>query len=224
MNIQTLRKLNPSIKFYDITDPLFSSFGSVLDSTAFSSYFDYLEQHTQIPLTMNQYIAHDPSIIQFFNGNRLIDHVYQHEPIQFGYVNGNNSTLNALEFHQCPEINLALTPLVLMLGLTSDIKNGTYDVSHLRAFYIPSKTAVLLHPTTLHFSPCKVSDSGFKCGVILSYGTNMNFISSDEKRVKNDPLLFKTNKWLIAHPENQTLLDLGAFPGLIGENLMIQYK
>jgi len=132
--------------------------------------------------------------------------------------------LNALEYHHCPEVDLALTPLVLMLGQIQDIDDGKYDVKHIKAFYIPEKTVVLLYPTTLHFSPCKVSDEGFKCGVILTHGTNMLFTTPEEKRQTNDKLRFKTNKWLIAHPENKTLLDLGAFPGLIGENLMIQYK
>jgi len=224
MDLQKLKKLNLGINIFDVTDPAFESYGEILDSRSFNAYFDYLRRQTAVPPTMNQYIAHDQAIMQTFKDNDLLNHIFNKTSLQYGYVNGNNSMLNALEFHHCPEVNLALTPLVLMLGKTHDIEDGKYDTKRIKAFYIPENTVVLLYSSTLHFSPCKVSDEGFKCGVILPYGTNMEFITPEEKKQANDKLWFKTNKWLIAHPENRTLLDLGAFPGLIGENLMIQYK
>jgi hypothetical protein len=224
MNLKQLQHLNTSIDILEITDASFLAYGSILSASLFSGYFDYLKQHTQVPETMNQYIAHDPLLWETLQKQLKLDAIFGDVPLQFGYVNGNNSHLNALEYHPSYEINLALTPLVLMLGQTQDIQDKHYDVKKLKAFYLPAFTAVILNPTTLHFSPCKVSDSGFKCGVILPYGTNMAFVTETEKKASPDPLLFKTNKCIMAHPDNTNLVNLGAFPGLMGDNLMIQYK
>jgi hypothetical protein len=224
MNLRKLQTLNPNIDMLDITDSSFSAYGKILEPSPFKDYFNYLDKQTTIPQSLNQYIAFDPVLSSQCKDHLNLQTVFGKTELQFGYVNGNNSHLNALEYHPSNEINLALTPLVLLLGLTKDIHNQQYDVKRLKAFYIPAYTAIILNPTTLHFSPCKVSDSGFKCGVILPYGTNMVFVTNEEKELSKDPLLFKTNKCLIAHPDNTNLVNLGAFPGLIGDNLMIQYK
>jgi hypothetical protein len=223
MDLKRLQELNPNIEIKDITDASFSAYGRVIDAQQFADYFHYLDTQTVVPETMNQYIAHDQILWNACENQLDLHSIFGETKLQFGYVNGNNSSLNALEFHPSYEINLALTPLVLMLGLTQDIQDKYYDVKRLKAFYIPANVAIILNPTTLHFSPCKVSDIGFKCGVILPYGTNMAFVSNEDKIHSNEPLLFKTNKCLIAHPENTTLVNLGAFPGLIGENIKIQY-
>ena len=144
-------------------------------------------------------------------------------PLEFGYVNGNNTMLNSLEYHNSSEINIAITPLILLLGSVSDIADKKYDSGNLIAFYIPENTTVEIYSTTLHFSPCKVTDSGFKCGVILPYGTNMNFIKSNEYVRDEDYFLFKTNKWLIAHPEHSKMISLGAYIGITGQNIEIKY-
>ncbi|HAX02501.1 MAG TPA: DUF4867 domain-containing protein [Acholeplasmataceae bacterium] len=222
--LKTLQKLNPMLDLRDINDPVFLRYAKVLNYDDFLSYADYLDQKTHMPEMNNQYIADDVRLHQEEHNEELLKHVFGNTPLQFGYVNGYNSSLNALEWHPSPEINIALTPLVLMLGHVDDVKDLTYEVKNIQAFYIPAHSVVMFYPTTLHFSPCKVSDAGFKCGVILPYGTNMAFTSKEEKMEKNDPLLFKTNKWLIAHHENKTVIELGAHAGLIGENLKIIYK
>jgi hypothetical protein len=224
MNLKTLKTLNHDIAIKEITDPSFLRYGKIIDISIFESYIKYLKQKTSIPSTLNLYIADDPKIHEVFPWHPLLHDIFGEIPLEYGYVNGNNSLLNALEFHPSAEINITATPLVLMLGHTEDIKDLSYDVSHLEAFYLPENTAIVIFPTTLHFSPCKVSDEGFKCGVILPYGTNMAFIPKEEKERLNDPLLYKTHKWLLAHPENKTALDLGAYPGLKGKNIKIEYK
>ena len=224
MNLETLKKLNQDITIKPIYDLSFLKYGKVLPFSLFEDYAAYLEQETKIPQTLNQYIADDPHLHTLFKVSPLINDIFDHASLEFGYVNGNNSSLNALEFHPSAEINIAITPLVLMLGHANDIKDLTYDVNRLEAYYIPARTAIVINSHVLHFSPCKVSDEGFKCGVILPYGTNMAFVSPEEKIRLNEPLLYKTNKWLLAHPDNQTLLDLGAYPGLKGKNINIEYK
>jgi len=224
MNLKTLNELNQDILIKETSELSFLRYGKIININLFEPYIQYLDQHTHIPKTLNQYIADDPLIHEVFKKPPLLDDIFGDMPLEYGYVNGNNSYLNALEFHPSPEINIAITPLVLMLGHTEDIKDFAYDVSQLEAFYVPANTAIVIYPTTLHFSPCKVSDDGFKCGVILPYGTNMAFISAEDKKKWNDPLLYKTNKRLLAHPDNKTLLDLGAYPGLQGKNIKIEYK
>lgn len=221
--LDLLRKKNPSLKFYSIFDPSFSAFGKILDMNNFSQLSSYMNHETIMPKSGNYYIAHDESFASSISNKDIYEDIFGDMPIEFGYVNGFNSHLNALEYHKSSEINVALTPMVLLLGLVKDIKDNQYDTKQIAAFYIPQNTAIEIYPKVLHFSPCKVSDEGFKCAVILPYGTNMNFIkpitSYDENR-----FLFKTNKWLLCHQENQKMIDLGAYIGLTGVNYEIFYK
>ena len=140
--------------------------------------------------------------------------VYGDMPVQIGYCNGHNQKLNAVEYHRSSEINVAATDMILLLGKQQDIKEDyTYDTAEIEAFLVPAGMAVEVYATTLHYAPCGVNNSGFRCAVVLPKGTNY-----DVKRQKNtgeDRLLAATNKWLIAHKEAH--ID-GAFEGLIGEN------
>jgi len=52
--------------------------------------------------------------------------------------------------------------------------------------------------------------------VVLHKGTN-NLLDAPS----DDKLLFKKNKWLICHEDNQVLIDKGVYPGLYGENYKI---
>ena len=76
---------------------------------------------------------------------------------------------------------------------------------------------------TLHLSPCRVCDEGFKGIVILPRGTNTPL----DSRIPNDDpesrLLLQRNKWVIAHPEREPLIRQGAHAGLLGENKELHY-
>ena len=93
-------------------------------------------------------------------------------PIEIGYCNGQNSTLNGLEYHIGSEINVAVTDLVLMLGKLQDVDNYQYKTEDVEIFFVKKGTALQLYETTLHFSPSKTDLKGFKCIVILPRGTN----------------------------------------------------
>ena len=59
-------------------------------------------------------------------------------PIQIGYCNGHNKKLNAVEYHRCSEINVAVTDLVLLIGSQQDITDDFhYDTSRIEAFLVP---------------------------------------------------------------------------------------
>lgn len=221
--LQELKQKNPQLTFYSIRDPKFAAYGKILDINRFSEIVTYIDDHTTIPEKENQYVAHDPKMQLSLTNLSAYHDVFGDMPVEFGYVNGQNQKLNALEYHKSSEINIAITPFVLLIGSASDIQHKSYDSSQLLAFYVPEHTAIEIFPRTLHFSPCKVLESGFKCGVILPYGTNMNFIHAKVLDSDESYLLFKTNKWLLAHPEHEKMISQGAHAGLVGTNYEIKY-
>ena len=141
--------------------------------------------------------------------------------IQIGYCNGNNYMLNAVEYHRTSEINIAVTDLVLLLGLEQDIEEDySYDTSKIEAIFVPAGTAIEVYGTTLHYAPCNAKEDGFKCVVILHKDTN-TALEDNIQRQGEDALLFAKNKWLIGHPETD-LGEQGAFIGLKGENISLK--
>ena len=96
-------------------------------------------------------------------------------------------------------------------------------VEDARVFFVPKGTAIEMFQTTLHLSPCKVTDEGFKGVVILPRGTNTPLDKKPENASGEDRLLLQRNKWVIAHPEREPLMKQGAFPGLVGENIELHY-
>lgn len=146
--------------------------------------------------------------------------LYGGMPIQMGYCNGHNKVLNAFEYHRDSEINIAVTDMILILGMEQDIEEDfSYDTAQAEAFLIPAGTVVEVYATTLHYAPCHVHEDGFKCVVVLPKGTNTEIEKTSN--IKEDQLLFARNKWLIAHPESG-LDKEGAFIGLKGENLTLK--
>lgn len=222
--IEHLRSKNPHIQIYSINDPEFSIYGDVLDCVEFQPFIDYLKNETSIPEEGNQYLPHVEALDVLSLSNTVVHDVFGRVPLEYGFVNGNNTKLNALEFHKSSEINVAATPFILLLAHLNDINDFTIDSSKVKAFFIPEDTVIEVYATTLHFSPCKVSDEGFKCGVILPYGTNMEFISPKSSQGRYNRFLFKTNKWLLNHPENKRMADLHATSGITGENIEIFYS
>ncbi len=221
--LETLKIKNPDLTILSIDDPAFSKFGKILNINKFKEATTYLENSTKVPETKNLYIAHDELFEAALKDTSIYKDVFGGMELQYGYVNGNNSHLNALEYHKSSEINIAVTPMVLMLGHVDDIKSKLYNTIHLSTFYLPRNTAIELYPKTLHFSPCKVLDTGFICGVILPKGTNVDFVKSDDYEQEENYFLFKTNKWLLAHEEYSGVTTAGARVGIIGKNYKINY-
>jgi len=221
--LENLRVKNPHIQIHSVYDPEFNRFGEVLDVSEFGDLIRYLELHTTVPNVGNEYVPHRAELGDIVSDISVIHNTFGRVPLEYGYVNGNNSKLNALEFHKSSEINVCVTPLVLLLAHIEDIDDSIFHSSKVTAFYIPKNTAIEVYSTTLHFSPCKVIDSGFKCAVILPYGTNMEFVSAKGNQGKYSKFLFKTNKWLLNHPENTRMVELNAISAIHGENIEIYY-
>jgi len=56
----------------------------------------------------------------------------------------------------------------------------------------------------------------------LAKGTNTP-IEKPASITAEDRLLFMRNKWLLAHPERKQLIEKGAYPGIIGPNIVVEY-
>jgi Domain of unknown function (DUF4867) len=220
--IKTLSKLNPELKIYSIYDKSFCPFGKIIDNYDFSDYIRIMHKRP-IPTSGNIYLAADEELMNSNPTDQLSQLLYGGVPIQVGYCNGNSNALNALEYHKCHEVNISITDMILLLGDIRGLNHNTFPSSKVTAFYLPANTACELYSTTLHFAPCKISDEGFKSIVILPEKTNANLHTLPEPGCDEDILLWKQNKWLIAHPDSSQA-EAGAYPGITGCNIKINYK
>lgn len=220
MMLNELISRNQGISIKEIHDGSFAPYGKVISNYDFSDLLNFMEKETYIPEEGNIYKASVPELEEFPLKEKLENGFYGEMPIQIGYCNGRNSNLNGLEYHLGSEINVAATDLVLMLGKLQDVVNHQYRADDVEAFFVTKGTVIQLYETTLHFSPCKTINEGFKCIVILPRGTNEPL--KNDKAMYGDKLLFARNKWLLAHPDRKPLIEKGAWPGITGENLELK--
>ncbi|MGL6065415.1 MAG: DUF4867 family protein [Fusobacteriaceae bacterium] len=222
--LEKLNQLN-NLEVLSCFDKEFEKYGKVISEYDFNELVQYTEKNTLIPPSGNVYVGsvkEMEGIAPLFLS--LKNNLYGGMNIQIGYCNGNNSFLNGLEYHKSSEIDVAVTDLVLLLAKTTEIKNNNLDSSVVKAFFLPKGLAVELYSTTLHFAPCKVTNKGFKCIVILPKETNTD-IEKDKIEIltEEDKFLFKRNKWLLVHRDKQDLIAKGAFLGISGENIEVKF-
>ena len=216
--LKKLIELNPGIEFYDVNDGEFSTFGRVIRDLDVSEIIETAKKIPN-PASGSEYI---PSVAEFEKlpiASEIGERFFGTLPAQVGYCFGYNSFLDATEWHFSSEINVAVTPLVLILGHVWDVKDRSIDSSKFKAFFVPRGMAVEVYATTLHYCPCEVEKNGFGWVVALPLDTN-----TDLAAPVSDPLLFSRNKWLIAHCENKSLIDDGAVAGVTGTNFKIKYS
>ena len=213
-----LKELNPALPLYSVEDAEFSEYGRILTDIDASLFADAAKE---IPFVSegSAYLASVPAFEALPVAKVIKDAYFGTMDTQVGYCYGYSDTLNALEWHTSSEINVALTPLVLMLAKRSDLKCDRMDSSLVKAFYLPAGTAIECYATTLHFCPCQVTEGGFSFVVALPRGTNTPLDAPTA-----DARLFRRNKWLISHDANAALLARGAVAGIGGENLKLRYK
>lgn len=204
------------MKFYSVTDPEFKVFGRVLDIDV--SELIATAEKIEMPAEGSIY---NPSREEFEAlpvMDTITRAIFGELPAQLGYCYGHSDTLNALEWHTCSEVNVAVTDMILLLGDVRDVENGRYDSAKVKAFKVKKGEAIEVYATTLHFCPIETSKDGFGCVVGLLKDTN---IPLEEPTL--DKLLFRKNKFLIAHEDNKALVDKGVFPGIYGENYKIVF-
>lgn len=215
--LESLKKLNPDIQLYSVNDSEFKTFGRVIENLDTTEIIAAAEKIAN-PEIGSVYTPSEESFEKLQIASQIKNNYFGTLPTQIGYCYGHNNLLNAAEWHFSSEINIAVTPLVLILGHVWDIENGKIDSSSFKAFYLPKGTAAEVYATTLHFCPCETEKSGFGCVVGLPLDTNTPLDGNPE-----NPLLFRKNKWLIAHEENTPLINRGAVSGITGINFEIKY-
>ncbi len=217
--LNKLREKNPGLPLYSVMDPEFSRYGRIL--TANTEKLAEALEKTGIPENGNCYRASEAILEEVElmpNVKRL---VFGEMEIQAGYCNGNGYKLNAMEYHKCSEVNFTTTGLVLLLALPEQMRDGRLDSADVVGFYLPENILVEIYPMVLHFAPCRIRQSGFRCLVILEKGTNEALDSVDTAAPGEEKLLWMRNKWLTCHPDSPQA-EKGAFIGISGENLSLK--
>lgn len=220
-----LKRLNEvnDFKILSVYDREFETYGRIVEGYDFSDLTEYVERKTQIPESGNVYVASVTELENTAVCNKLKNRLYGGMDIQIGFCNGRNSTYNGFEYHKGSELNIAITDMVLVLGHTWQIRDNKFYVGDEKVFFVPAGVAIEMYQTTLHLSPCKVRDGGFKDIVVLPRGTNTPLDKKPEESCGEDALLLMKNKWVIAHKDRKPLVDQGAHIGLIGENKEVKY-
>lgn len=216
--MKTLRQKNPELKLYSVLDPEFRRYGRVLNAE--TGELAAAMAATEIPEEGNCYKASVPALEAVPLMKSLRRTVFGEMEIQAGYCNGRGYKLNAMEYHKCSEINFSTTGLVLLLALPEQLDDGRLDSADAAGFYLPAGALVEIFPLVMHFAPCRISESGFNCLVVLEKGTNEVLPVVDTSAPGEEKLLWMRNKWMTCHPDSPQK-EKGAFVGISGENIAL---
>ena len=124
--LEQLRAKNPSLRLHTVGDPAFATFGRVVDGLEVSPLLAAAHA-VSLPQEGTQYTASEPTFEALPIAKKIADELFGQMPTQVGFCFGHNRLLNAVEWHTSSEINVAVTPLVLILGHIYSIQNGTAD-------------------------------------------------------------------------------------------------
>ena len=215
-NLQALRQKNPALRIEPVTHADFSAYGTPVEHKSVPGLVRWLQVHTPVKEGV-KYVASDEGAEALPAHAALQRACFGGLLMQTGWCNGTNTVLNALEWHNSGEVDVAASPAVLLLATLPECENGRLHTSRVRGFYMEAGQAVLLYATTLHFAPCAVQDSGFRMGILLPRGTNLPLA----QRAPGDGALWMQNKWLMAHEQAAHLVRQGAFVGLDGPFLEV---
>ena len=217
MNLKELKDKNPELKLYEIDDAAFAEYGRRITGVDVTEIIE-AGKNVEFPQEGSLYEPSLPAFESLAISDWIQKNCYGELSTQVGYCYGHANYLNGWEWHTCHEINIAVTDMVLILGKRSDFKNGTIESHTAKAFLLHEGDMVEIYATSLHFCPCEVAKEGFGCVVALPKGTNVPLEGQVE-----DPVLFRKNKWIVAHEENQGLIDRGVVSGITGPNYEIKY-
>lgn len=214
--LENLRNKNPEYTIHDIRDASFHPYGIVHEYTM-GDLLPLLDEMIQVPSTGNAYQPSVAALEDIELIQRISLDIYGGLAVEAGSCTGNNAVLNGLEYHQGSETILAVKDFVLIVGKRQDMVGNTYNGELCECFYVPAGTVVECFATTLHYTPCKVDDTGFKTVVLLPKGTN------EPMEGLPKGILMRTNKWFIAHVDNTAKIEAGNYPGLTGKMIEIKY-
>lgn len=205
------------MKIYSVYDPEFKEYGQIVTGYDVAELVKTLDEVTPLPEGV-EYVPEQPEIQALPITQEISDRLYGGMPIQMGWCNGHNTTLNCLEYHRDSETNLGTEDFILILGKQTEIEeDGLFDTANVKCFKVPAGVMVEVFATTLHYAPCSAkTGAGFKVLVVLPKGTNTDK-PVFEPQNREDTLMTARNKWLLAHPDSNEAKG-GAVIGLKGIN------
>ena len=216
-----LRAANLAFAIHECGDDRFARYGSIIKGIDPAAYRNatFNQQQSESGVT---YVASISKLENLPVTSIIGALIFGELPVQAGCVRGFNRTLNALEYHKSIEVNVAVTDMILLLAHTDDIVDGHISYNRVELFYIPAGTTVEIRPTTLHFAPVQVEESGFCVIVILPRGTNLPLDGGlpSGNTAGEERLLFMKNKWLIAS-EGSPQAERGGYVGLDGKRIIV---
>ncbi|MDY0287415.1 MAG: DUF4867 family protein [Sphaerochaeta sp.] len=217
---------NSTAMILSVQSSRFTQYGTVLEGLDVQALLDKAAEATPIPDTGTMYVASDKDLEEI-EGIGVLAPYFDGQPIQVGYCNGRNQSMNGLEYHKSPEVIMAVTDCVLFLcpfdHLHEYEKVRSVDAE---LFYLPKGAVVLIKPHVMHLAPCMVEPEGFQAIIVLPKGTNEALDQEEQEKrdssqEKEDRLLFKKNKWMLTHPEREQLVSQNVHVGLVGENRVV---
>ena len=104
------------MKIINIESDEFLPYGRVLNIDS-EELVHYFKNKSIMPKEGNIYVRDDIDAHSLKGIKEIHEEVYGLGDIEVGYCNGFNSKLNCLEYHTCPEVNVAGDDLVLLLAL-----------------------------------------------------------------------------------------------------------
>ena len=130
--INKLKELNPEIEFYSIHDEELKKYGRLLDFDP--EEFLNLCNNSDLPENGSKYSLSVDKLENANSANTLKERLFGGRAAQIGLCCGYNTYMNALEFHNSAEINVAVTPMVLLLGLRYEMDGADRSVRDIIAF------------------------------------------------------------------------------------------
>ena len=215
--LEKLRRLNPEFPVYSVRDPAFRPYGRVIEGLDTAGIVAACRSIPQ-PASGSAYVPTHPVLEATALAGIIRQELFGELPAQIGLCWGHNRRLNALEYHLSSEINIAATPLVLLLAKEEEIENGQLETTKVKAFLLETGDMVEVYGTSLHYCPCQVEDNGFAAVVALHKGTNLPLAEKHP-----DPYLFAANKWLLACEDSPEHRENGAVAALTGTNYELKY-
>lgn len=147
---------------------------------------------------------------------QISETIYGGEPVQVGWIYGNNATLDYLEYNQVTVTLIPAENIVVFVGDEANLDQTTwqFDVKKAKAFYIPANAVVAINPGVLHSAPLRVSEAtGALTAVIVPQGVGLGAASAGEGI---DQALVAEGRWIFAFEG----VD-GFYAGLIGSPITI---
>lgn len=217
---------NSTTMILSVNSSRFAQYGEVIEGLPVQELLKTVEASTPIP---QEGTVYEPSFAEVEEPVYLeaLAPYFDNTPIQIGYCNGRNQTMNGMEYHKSPEVVMAVTDCLLFLCSYEHLHDfDTVKSTDAEVFYLPKGAVVRLNPLVLHLAPCMAHDKGFQAIIVLPRDSNFpldpdEIAQRDASLQKEDRLLFKKNKWILAHPERHQLVSQHVHVGLEGENRKI---